>query len=158
MKRTVIRVLVVMITLAWMLVIFGFSSQSGEESGGLSAAIAGPVTKWLAGLQRGLTTEAEAALFTRVDGVVRMVAHFFEYAVLGGLLTLLSQLLSKKTFWLPVAVGMLYALTDEWHQSFSPGRVCDFNDVVIDSLGVLIGILLCNKLIQIWRKKHVYHS
>ena len=95
MKRTVIRVLVVMITLVWMLVIFGFSSQSGEESGGLSAAIAGPVTKWLAGLQRGLTTEAEAALFSRVDGVVRMVAHFFESAVLGGLLTLVSQLLSK---------------------------------------------------------------
>ena len=38
-------------------------------------------------------------------------------------------------------IGTAYALTDEFHQSFVPGRSCELRDVVIDSCGVLTGVL-----------------
>ncbi|MBR5116337.1 MAG: VanZ family protein, partial [Lachnospiraceae bacterium] len=40
-------------------------------------------------------------------------------------------------------IAVLYAASDEFHQSFVPGRSCMLGDVGIDSLGALAGILLC---------------
>ena len=46
----------------------------------------------------------------------------------------------------PVAwlIGTAYAMTDEFHQAFVPGRSCEFRDMVIDSCGVLTGVLAAN--------------
>ena len=38
-------------------------------------------------------------------------------------------------------IGTAYAVTDEFHQAFVPGRSCELRDVVIDSCGVLTGVL-----------------
>lgn len=158
MKKKVLRICIFLLTAGWMLLIFGFSAQTGEESGGLSAIIAEPVTRLLSRFLAPMSAEAEAALYLRVDGAVRNAAHFSEYAILGALLLLLFRCIKVKNIWLPWLTGALYALTDEWHQSFSPGRVCDMTDVFIDACGVLCGILICAILIQRWRKKHVHHS
>ena len=46
--------------------------------------------------------------------------------------------------YLPWLTGTLYAVTDEIHQYFVPGRSCEFRDICIDSAGVLCGIFcLC---------------
>ena len=37
---------------------------------------------------------------------------------------------------------VLYAISDEWHQGFTPGRTPSFLDVIIDGVGGLIGIAL----------------
>jgi VanZ family protein len=71
------------------------------------------------------------------DLVVRKIAHFAEYAVLGALL--LRALRSEA---LAVAAGVAYAATDELHQHFVPGRHAAFRDVAIDAAGVLAGVLL----------------
>jgi len=47
---------------------------------------------------------------------------------------------------------MLYAITDEFHQYFVPGRSAEIRDVLIDSSGAFIGILLTIGIIQIKRK------
>ena len=41
-----------------------------------------------------------------------------------------------------LAAGVAYAVTDEVHQHFVPGRVGSPLDVAIDSVGVAIGVLL----------------
>ena len=41
-------------------------------------------------------------------------------------------------------IGTAYAMTDEFHQAFVPGRSCEFRDMVIDSCGVLTGVLAAN--------------
>lgn len=158
MKKVILRICIFLLTIGWMLLIYGFSAQSGEESGGLSAIIAEPLTKLLASLSDAMSGEQREALYLQVDDVVRTAAHFTEYAILGGLLMLVFQCIRVKGVWLPWLVGTLYALTDEWHQSFSPGRVCDMKDVFIDVCGVLCGIFICKMIIQRWRKKHVHHS
>lgn len=48
-------------------------------------------------------------------------------------------------------VGVLYAASDEFHQSFVPGRGPSIVDVGIDSLGVLTGILAVLIIISIYR-------
>ncbi len=144
-------------TLGWMVLIFSFSAQSGEESGGLSALLAQPLTQLAIRLKGSVTPEAQARLYVQIDGIIRSIAHFTEYAVLGVLLALMTSFLPGGGAWLPWLIGAVYACTDEWHQAYSPGRVCDPKDVLIDACGVLCGVLVF-KAIAHWRKKHVHHS
>ncbi len=157
MKKSVLFACTLFVTVAWMLLIFGFSAQSGTESSGLSALIAEPLTRLLTRFSDDMSAAAEAALYAKVDLAVRKMAHFTEYAILGGLLTILFRCVCIRKVWPPVLLGAVYAMTDEWHQSFSPGRTSALLDVLIDSCGALIGALVCHCIIQYWRKKHVYH-
>ncbi len=71
------------------------------------------------------------------DLVLRKLAHAAEYAVLGFLL-LRALGRASASFWL----GAGYAVTDEIHQAFVPGRHGSPLDVAIDAAGVAIGIAL----------------
>ena len=74
------------------------------------------------------------------DTVLRKLAHLTEYAVLGALL--LRALASP---WLAILIGGLYAITDEVHQHFVRGRHAVWYDVVIDTVGVTIGVVLWSR-------------
>ena len=70
------------------------------------------------------------------DLVLRKLAHTAEFAVLGALLV---RALAR-----PVpafALGVLYAVSDEVHQHFVSGRRGAPLDVLIDAVGVAIGVL-----------------
>jgi hypothetical protein len=71
------------------------------------------------------------------DLVLRKLAHAAEFAVLGGLL--LRALRDERA---ALAAGIAYAILDELHQHFVPGRVGSPLDVLIDSVGVAVGVLL----------------
>jgi VanZ family protein len=71
------------------------------------------------------------------DLVLRKIAHACEFAVLGALL--LRALRDERA---GLAAGIAYAVSDELHQHFVPGRVGSPLDVVIDSVGVAVGVLL----------------
>lgn len=63
--------------------------------------------------------------------------HLIEYSIL--FLLLFFAFLKR----LPAAiVAYLYALTDEYHQLFTPGRTGKFRDTVIDLLGIIIGVII----------------
>jgi VanZ family protein len=85
--------------------------------------------------------------FGYLDLILRKMAHVTEYFVLF-MLTLRafenSELSwQKKTIILiSVIFSVLYAASDEYHQSFVPTRGPSVIDVCIDSVGVLIGYLL----------------
>lgn len=66
--------------------------------------------------------------------------HLIEYAILAFLL-LLAVTKNK----LVVLIGYLYAISDEIHQSFIPGRTSRFRDTLIDLIGILIGIFIFQK-------------
>ena len=94
--------------------------------------------------------------------IIRKLAHFTEYTVFGASLVMtLKSLMRKTTFAELVSVGSInrylfmtallswafgtfYAITDEIHQYFVPGRFCDWKDVCIDSAGVALGCLICS--------------
>ncbi len=66
------------------------------------------------------------------------LAHFIAYAVLGVLLGF-GRERSHAPHLLLLALGALYGVTDEWHQSFVPGRVPDWADWLADAAGLLTG-------------------
>lgn len=71
------------------------------------------------------------------DLVLRKLAHTAEYAVLGALLVRATGRAG-----LAVGLGTLYAVSDEIHQTFVPGRMGSPVDVAIDAVGVACGVLL----------------
>ncbi len=74
------------------------------------------------------------------DTVLRKLAHLTEYAVLGALLL---RALARPQ--LAILVGGLYAVTDEVHQHFVRGRHAAWYDVVIDTVGVTIGVVVWSR-------------
>ena len=70
------------------------------------------------------------------DIVLRKLAHLIEYAVLGALLV---RALARPE--LAILAGGLYAASDEFHQHFVRGRHAAWYDVVIDTVGVTIGVI-----------------
>ena len=71
------------------------------------------------------------------DLVLRKIAHAAEYAILGALLVRATGRSG-----LAFALGTLYAVSDELHQSFVPGRLGSPLDVAIDAAGVAVGVVL----------------
>jgi VanZ family protein len=109
----------------------------GVRHGGSFIRLWLPVIAW-AGLIFALSSVPD--LGTGLGGwdlVLRKLAHAAEYAVLGALLVRATERPG-----LAFAVGVLYAVSDEIHQSFVPGRMGSPLDVVLDAVGVAAGVLL----------------
>ena len=75
------------------------------------------------------------------DLVLRKIAHAGEFAVLGALLVRAVRLELPA-----LALGVAYAVSDELHQHFVPGRRGAPLDVLIDSVGVTLGVLAWRRL------------
>lgn len=75
------------------------------------------------------------------SGLLRKIAHFTEFAALGLLLCWLFGMLRKKEYW-PILLGVAAACIDETIQILVPGRGPGLRDVLIDSCGVLMGVIL----------------
>jgi VanZ family protein len=80
--------------------------------------------------------------------------HFGAYGLLAFLLSLTihfqekSKFLKQKNFLITVGIIALYALIDEIHQAFIPGRNSEFWDWFADILGALFGIVITKFLIK----------
>ena len=80
------------------------------------------------------------------------IFHFFEYAVLAVLLSrafkgTVPGVVRGRRFYLVFVFSLLYALSDEAHQFFVPGRTASLYDIAVDALGALAGSAL-----YLWRK------
>jgi len=77
---------------------------------------------------------------------IHMIVHFVEYVVLGFLLSFsFSHSVGKeKKVFVSVAafvIALLFALSDEWHQAFVPGRSGDWITVCYDAIFAFLGIV-----------------
>ncbi len=125
----------------WMVLIFSASGDS--QSFGKSSRIIGPFLKWL------LPNLSDEAVRTAVTAV-RKCAHLTEYAVLAFLVWRARrkpvwrhlQPWSRREAFEALWAAMLYATTDEFHQTFIPSREGCVRDVLIDSSGAVIGLVL----------------
>ena len=88
------------------------------------------------------------------------LAHFSEYYVFGCLICrwLLAErnhFANRHSFALTIVIGTCYGLSDEWHQSFVPGRHATLWDALYDALGVVTAAVtypLIIKRIPLWKK------
>ena len=105
-----------------------------------------PVLLW-AGLIFGLSAVPDLGTGLGTwDLVLRKIAHFCEYAVLGLLLVRATRRDA-----LAFGLGVAYAASDELHQHFVPGRQAAVRDVLVDAAGVLAGVLAARLISQAGR-------
>jgi Predicted integral membrane protein len=126
----------VILTIVWMIVIFLFSSQTGDNSNmnnvfivDLLKKIGIDFTRFASGID--------------INFLIRKAAHVTEYLILGMLLykAYESYLFSGYEM-ASLFTGFIYACTDEFHQYFIPGRGPSFRDVLVDTSGVVLGVVL----------------
>ena len=80
------------------------------------------------------------------------VAHFLAYAVLGALLAH-GQSRTGMSPATACVLGAAYGASDEWHQSFVPGRSSDVGDWAADAAGVLAGVALYH-----WMRRRAWRA
>jgi VanZ family protein len=80
------------------------------------------------------------------------VVHALAYGVLAALLLAARRPgadgYSRAQILGSILIASLYGITDEWHQSFVPGRSPDFWDWVADTTGAVIAVLLIAHVIR----------
>ncbi len=88
------------------------------------------------------------------QGIIRTVAHFAEFGALGFLtLNCIFAFSGKKKFFLCIALSELYALSDEIHQLFVPGRAFQISDLLIDLCGIILGCAVIYIIILVFEKR-----
>ncbi|MCU0609493.1 MAG: VanZ family protein [Chitinispirillaceae bacterium] len=123
--------------ISWCWLIFCQSDKPVHVSHGKSLQVVSLFNRFLSHI-----IGKEAAVIS--DTAVRKSAHLFEYFVLGILLFngFFSQWKIRKTVLLSILFGICYAISDEIHQYFVPGREMHLLDIILDSLGTSLGCLV----------------
>ncbi|MBQ7000535.1 MAG: VanZ family protein [Oscillospiraceae bacterium] len=105
----------------------------------LPGQVSGAFSDWVKSVLEGLLPAGPESQTS--GGLLRKIAHFTEFTALGMTLGWLFGMLRKRPYW-PVLLGVAAACMDETIQRFVPGRGPSVRDVVIDSSGVLTGLIL----------------
>lgn len=133
--------------LAIMALIFRLSNDSDLGGPGWVTALAYRLTGDWPGLVRF------APLLRIADDYLSWGAHFVFY---GGLALALLWALHREwprlehALWWAWALTVLYGFSDEWHQSFIPGRKADWRDIVTDAAGAAVALGLFY-ILRLWR-------
>ena len=137
---------------AWMVVIFLFSAQNDSQSGDTS----GVIVRWFLSLIYpgfdGFAPERQTEILAFWHLIIRKGAHFTEYAVLAMLVANALRVCGKYRWFLPVVISAGYAVTDEIHQYFVPGRACRLLDMGIDTCGAIFGTAVFALAVFLLRK------
>lgn len=138
-KKSIYWILVMI----WMLVIFFFSSKPIYESKEMSLGLGKVVGKIFIFNFDHFNDQEKKIFAESIDYTIRKTAHCTEYAILAILFifALKNHKIRRVEFY-SFFYSTIYAGSDEIHQFFVPGRSSKFTDVLIDSVGVIIGIIL----------------
>lgn len=148
MKRCILYILLGLIVFF----IWDNSMQNGGSSDGFSIFFAeafAPIVNKL-GFHGNLWT---------LNRIVRKLAHLTEFTILGSVLyTILRRYITYGTVIKTIALGILIASLDEFIQLFSPGRSSQLSDILIDTIGVILGILLVKLVYYIGYKRSTFKN
>jgi len=118
---------------------FIFVASTRLMSASNTTTILRPVMLWL------FPNISEATL-SLIHSMIRKAGHFSEYAIFALLAarafrTSSRELLRKRWFWASLLLVVVYALGDEFHQSFVPSRTASIYDSMIDTFGGLTALV-----------------
>ena len=114
MKVNLLRGILIALLLATFFIIFNFSSQDAEKSGNISGKVTEVVTRQIKSIQKLDNTKKEETLY-RIEKIIRKLAHFSIYTLVGFLLMGLLytyKLEDRKRILITIAIGVIYATTD----------------------------------------------
>ena len=139
------QVVFIVLSVLFAVMIFCFSARNGVESTGDSYTVGMEFGRIVHSDFKHWSEDAQLAFAEAVDHPIRKLAHATEYAVFAMLLCGVwfdgrrKRKLSALFAW---GTATVYAMTDEFHQLFVPGRSGQIKDVLLDSCGAAVGVLL----------------
>ena len=152
MKKTFYTSLIII----WMTTIFILSNQPATNSTKLSNSfISTTIGNVYKIFNNNVTEEKLIEIQEKYSHPVRKLAHFTIYLILGLLVGLLIKeynFNNKQIILISLLICFIYAISDEIHQLFINGRSCEIKDIIIDTSGSFIGIILL-KLLKIVKNK-----
>lgn len=140
--KYIVKIIDILLVVIWMCTVFWFSSQLGDDS---KAQSGNTIRKIITFFNKNITKENLEIIVETLQPFVRKLAHFSIYT-LGGMLiyNLINKYnLNKKVKIIyTIIISALYATSDEIHQLFVPYRSGQVTDVLIDTCGVITGVIL----------------
>ncbi len=136
-----------------MLMIFWMSDRPAVESSVQSGGITMSTIRIISGVSEMSEAEQEDLALV-LEPYIRNTAHIIEYAVLFFAVLFAVSAFSSgilRASFISLLICFLYAITDEWHQMFVPGRAVQTEDIVMDTAGALLAMALY-LLIRKWRR------
>lgn len=140
----------------WMTLIFYLSAQPVEESNNLSKKVTEVIVDTLEKVKPEIELNPR-----KMNHILRKNAHFFAYLVLGILVMNLSKTIKIDLFKATIyslIFCILYAISDEFHQLFVPGRGAQLKDVIIDTSGSITGIIIYLLIFKIRYRMNNYRD
>ena len=137
------KIISITLVILWMILVFWFSSQIGDDS---QVTSGNTIRKIITFINNDIDKLKLEEIVELLQPIVRKLAHFTLYT-LGGILIFnlfnSFKLKNREKIGYSLLVGALYAITDEIHQLFVPGRSGMIKDVFIDTLGIITGVIVC---------------
>ena len=148
------KIISFIVLILWMIVIFSFSSADANKSTGTSDKVITTMIEIKDKITNNETSNNEKEIIVKNSSFyIRKLAHITEYLILGFLMFNLLKQYSVTNIYYAIGLSILYSCTDEFHQLFISGRSGSIRDVLIDSIGILIGTYLY-KLLFIKNKEN----
>lgn len=148
------KIISFIVLILWMIVIFSFSSAEANKSTGTSDKVITTMIEIKDKITNNETPNNEKEIIVKNSSFyIRKLAHITEYLILGFLMFNLLKQYSVTNIYYAIGLSILYSCTDEFHQLFISGRSGSIRDVLIDSIGILIGTYLY-KLLFIKNKEN----
>lgn len=135
-----------------MILIFYYSSQDADHSNSLSRGVTVRTARLLFPDFDLIDENTRETIIFELNKFVRKAAHFTVFFTMGAFVYGGAYVLSKKVLHravLTIVVCSGYACFDEFHQSFIPGRAPLLTDVFIDTVGAILGAIICGVVIYI---------
>ena len=120
----------ILLVIIWMIFIFIMSSFDADTSSNQSGLIVNIISNIL-----------NVSDIDLITFIIRKLAHFMEYFILGILICNSVYIYNKKNIY-GIIICSIYAFSDEIHQIFVPGRSFQIRDIIIDILGSMVGIII----------------
>lgn len=138
------RIISAMLIIAMMVIIFIFSAKPAAVSSHSSMRITGLLLYIFPFLKKVDFLRNGSYEYENLEFIIRKCAHMTEYCIFASFwcIHISTYRIKKKTLWLSVIFSALYAITDEFHQTFVEGRSGELRDVCIDTAGAFIGMLI----------------
>lgn len=160
MAKTIFRIILVILLCLTFYEIFQFSNENSVKSSSRSRQVIKNIVD-IFPYTKNLSEETKIKIVNNLQPIIRKLAHFSIYTLVGVLIMAFVstyKLLLWKKFSISIIVGLIYAISDEYHQSFVPGRSAEIRDVLIDTTGVIFGIIIIIVIISVYKalsKKYI---
>lgn len=154
MKKAILSIIILIFAILWAVGIYKLSSMNTQNSNGKSTDIIAifiedtlEVTNEY-GITNSHPTNSKLAHVSQlINAPLRKVMHASVYLVLAFLaIVFFNVLMNNKHYWIALILTLIisigFAVSDEIHQTYVSGRTGQFLDVVIDSIGALVGIFI----------------